>query len=237
MPVRHFDHLKSIKDKKNYDFNTYAKKRVKQKKIPTDKRKLPNRDNGGIFQEVSRLAAVTPGPWTYDLNLKWIKGPNAKEPVEKVKNDDQKMKFKWKQTPQEQREMTRPKRTKQKKITEAYVTQIPFFLLFVYLLLQKAQFKKMTYIDHINQKHTKKKYPLPGPGAHFHDKQTMRRVKSEQQDIMKRHFKDPFKDKANFTKDERKMDFLANPKDAKAFPAPNRYNPGVRYLISPKIGL
>lgn len=43
--------------------------------------------------------------------------------------------------------------------------------------------KKYSYIDHIIIKHSKKDYPLPGPGAHFNDAVTMKRIDEENRDL------------------------------------------------------
>jgi hypothetical protein len=59
----------------------------------------------------------------------------------------------------------------------------------------------------------------------------MRKVKSEKQELFQKHFKDPFSKKRNFGKEERLFHLMENPKDAKAFPAPNRYEPHVPYCL------
>lgn len=74
MPVRHFDHIQNIREKELYDYAMGKKKRPKQRKIPTDKKLLPDKGKGGMNQEIERRAKETPGPWSYDLKVKWMKG-------------------------------------------------------------------------------------------------------------------------------------------------------------------
>lgn len=40
--------------------------------------------------------------------------------------------------------------------------------------------KKYSYIDHVIINNTREHYPLPGPGAHFHDKKTVRKMVDEE---------------------------------------------------------
>ena len=108
-------------------------KRPKQKKIPTDKKLLPDKGKGGMNQEIQRRALVTPGPWSYDLKVKWMKG-SGKEQVEGVEKTKKQMFYKWKQTPPEQREFSQPKKTKQKKLNPEEVQ-----LFFVTLRSQKSR--------------------------------------------------------------------------------------------------
>jgi len=84
-------------------------------------------------------------------------------------------------------------------------------------------------------KHSKKEYPLPGPGAHFLDKQLMKKVKSENAELFVKHANDPTSKKPNFVKEKRLFNFMENPKDAKAFPAPNRYTPHVFFWATNSI--
>jgi hypothetical protein len=50
-----------------------------------------------------------------------------------------------------------------------------------------TQIKKSSYIDLIIQENSKKDYPLPGPGAHFLDPKTVKKlVPEEHQEIFQR---------------------------------------------------
>jgi PAB1-binding protein PBP1 len=121
MPVRHFDHIQNAIDKKNFDYAINKKKRRRAEVALPKKEDVPSKDKGGIFQEVDRLAKVTPGPWTYDLNVKWMKGPNAKEVQEAVGKEKKKIFYKWKQTDKKWQTFANPKKKKQQPITDKVV--------------------------------------------------------------------------------------------------------------------
>lgn len=45
--------------------------------------------------------------------------------------------------------------------------------------------KRFSYIDLVVMQNTKKDYPLPGPGSHFHDATTLKKLPEEQRELIK----------------------------------------------------
>lgn len=71
----HFDHIKNADDKNQFNYNTYKKKRPKTSKIAARFSRAPK------FQEhidIERHSASIPGPWSYELGIKWMKGYKGK---------------------------------------------------------------------------------------------------------------------------------------------------------------
>lgn len=150
MPVLHFDYQKSAAAKENFQINTYKKKRIVRK---VKREEIPKR----MGDEVKKMAERTPGPWNYELKMKWIKGPNGKEPEEPIPKGRKEMYFRWKGVPKENRNYQKAKIEKSKKPDMSTM--------------------RNSYIDHIFKKGNDKKYPMPGPGAHFLDDQLIKKVK------------------------------------------------------------
>ena len=153
LPVHHTDPRRQIEARENYEYNTFSKKRPPPRKLKPEE--IPKR--GGLDDEIKKKAQATPGPWSYNLGLKWIRGPNAKEPEENVPKDKQKIKFLWQSVPKDQRQYKKPKNEKLKK--------------------PDMNVNRGSYIDHIFKKGKDKNYPLPGPGAHFLDEKLLKKIK------------------------------------------------------------
>lgn len=82
---------------------------------------------------------------------------------------------------------------------------------------------KRTFIDDIILKHSKKNYPLPGPGAHFLDEKLAKRWHSNKKDL----FNAPRRDgrgKSDFARSKRSFDKVPR---GKATPAPGHCQPDV----------
>ena len=85
---------------------------------------------------------------------------------------------------------------------------------------------KQTYIDDIIQRHTKKNYPLPGPGSHFLDEKLVKRWHSKKKQI----FKIPVKEqklKNGFGLEKKLL-----PLKTDNIPAPGHCQPDVIYLYT-----
>lgn len=74
---------------------------------------------------------------------------------------------------------------------------------------------------------TKKRYPKPGPGAHFLSAQSIRKLDDEKQELMNSRIPKKGNKKSSCALAARNFCLVENFKDASAFPAPTRYNPGV----------
>ena len=75
-------------------------------------------------------------------------------------------------------------------------------------------------------KHTKKNYPLPGPGEHFQDTLIIEGYPKEKKDLLKKIKYQPV-NKDRFSKQKRDMILVDNMKDLKSFPSPDKYMPKV----------
>lgn len=91
VPYREFDHIKSKKEKEYFKFNTHQKKRPKGK---YDRLGKESRERD--FEMITKHSRGVPAPWNYELGLKWMKGPNAREIRKKMTRDRKKLLKKWK---------------------------------------------------------------------------------------------------------------------------------------------
>jgi hypothetical protein len=74
---------------------------------------------------------------------------------------------------------------------------------------------------------TRKRYPRPGPGAHFMSEKIIKKLPEEKRDLMgTRVPKTKIKENSSALA-KRNFHLVPNPKDSKAFPAPNAYHPWV----------
>lgn len=91
----------------------------------------------------------------------------------------------------------------------------------------KLNFKvtKQTYIDDIISKHTKKNYPLPGPGSYFLDEKLVKKYHSKNKQLFKVPTKD-LKIKNGFGLEKK---FKSDKKDK--VPGPGHCQPDVIYQL------
>ena len=93
LPVRHFDHQKSKAGKIFFNYNTFKRKRT-HPKIGVHRGPRESREKD--FESIQNHSKAVPAPWNYELGLKWMKGPNAKENYQKINRDRKKLLKKWK---------------------------------------------------------------------------------------------------------------------------------------------
>lgn len=93
------------------------------------------------------------------------------------------------------------------------------------------QVKKNTYVEQLIRDNTRKKYPRPGPGAHFLSIKSIKMLPEEKRDILiSRKVKEMTK-KNSSDLAARNFHLVENPKDLKLFPGPGKYHPHVRKTI------
>ena len=81
----------------------------------------------------------------------------------------------------------------------------------------------MTFIDHILKDNSKKSYPIPGPGHHFHDKKSAKMFdEDEVRSLVEMPAVKPPANKSNTSKAPRAMTFV-NVKYQNSLPGPNHY--------------
>lgn len=108
-PVQHFDYLQKAQADQDWKRNIRGLKRKGGSVNKGAKR-------GGLNAEVEQRAKATPGPWTYDLKVDWIRGPRRKIAEEVPPKDKQAMKFKWKGVPKDDQEFKPRAKTARGKI-------------------------------------------------------------------------------------------------------------------------
>jgi hypothetical protein len=90
MPVLQFDHIKHLDNANQFKYNTY---KAKRKKVPA---KFGKESRQRDFELIKKHSKAVPAPWNYELGLKWMKGPNARENRTVMPYSKAKMKKKWK---------------------------------------------------------------------------------------------------------------------------------------------
>lgn len=109
-PVLHFDHLRKIQADKDWECNTFGKKR---KGKPVD---MTVKKHGGLNKEIELRAKNTPGPWAYEIKQEWIHGERKKLAEEVATKPRQELKFRWKGIAKDDREFEKQKKIAPKPI-------------------------------------------------------------------------------------------------------------------------
>lgn len=91
VPYRELHSTKIKQEKKYFKYNTFKKKRPKG-----EIKRLPQESRERDFEMITKHSRAVPAPWNYELNLKWMKGPNAREIKAKITRDRKKLLKKWK---------------------------------------------------------------------------------------------------------------------------------------------
>jgi hypothetical protein len=73
--VHHADHRKIIDDKKQFNYNTYKKRRPQSSKLAARFNRAPKCEE---FLQVKKHSEGVPAPWSYELGIKWMKGYKGK---------------------------------------------------------------------------------------------------------------------------------------------------------------
>lgn len=107
VPNIHFDYQKKKEADENWKYNTFGKSKKRTPTENTAKRE-------GMNKDIEIRARNTPGPWAYDLKQEWIHGPRQKLAEEVPDKEKQKLKFKWKGVPGDDREYQKRKKVAQK---------------------------------------------------------------------------------------------------------------------------
>jgi len=75
-PMTHHMDFHKVKDKKRqFNYNTYKKRRPKSSKLAAKMNRAPK---GQEFLHIKKHSQAIPSPWSYELGIKWMKGYKGK---------------------------------------------------------------------------------------------------------------------------------------------------------------